>query len=144
MDIAAITWSTPLARLAPLPSRTQAAPPSHDSPPHAAPPVRPRGAASPAAVPVDLLRDLHAQARMARAVAAYHAQQAARRTAAQAPCATQDLGDIDCLMVLQAYRVAMPNAPVQDLQGMPAEAQPGSPAVGPVARIGATEEQIRR
>lgn len=143
MDIAAVTRSTPLARLAPLPSRTQAAPPSHDSP-HAAPPVRPRGAASPAAVPVDLLRDLHAQARMARAVAAYHEEQAARQTAAQSSCATQDLGDIDCLMVLQAYRVAMPNAPVQDLQGMPAEAQPGSPAVGPVARIGATDDQIRR
>lgn len=141
MDIAAVTRSTPLARLAPLPPR--ATPPTVASP-HAAPPVRPRGAASPAAVPVDLLRDLHAQARMARAVAAYHEEQAARQTAAQSSCATQDLGDIDCLMVLQAYRVAMPNAPVQDLQGMPAEAQPGSPAVGPVARIGATDDKIRR
>ncbi|KAK79864.1 hypothetical protein AZ20_2583 [Bordetella bronchiseptica E014] len=143
MEIAAVTWSTPLARLAPLPPRTQAAPPPHDSP-HAAPSVRPHGAAGPAAAPVDLLRDLHAQARMARAVTAYQAEQAARQTAAHSPCAAQDLGDIDCLMVLQAYRVAMPNAPVQDLQGMPPEAQPGSPAVGPIARIGPTDEKIRR
>ncbi|KCV43248.1 hypothetical protein L506_2774 [Bordetella bronchiseptica GA96-01] len=143
MEIAAVTWSTPLARLAPLPPRTQAALPPRDSP-HAAPSVRPHGAAGPAAAPVDLLRDLHAQARMARAVTAYQAEQAARQTAAHSPCAAQDLGDIDCLMVLQAYRVAMPNAPVQDLQGMPPEAQPGSPAVGPIARIGPTDEKIRR
>lgn len=107
MEIAALTWSTPLARLAPVPPRTSAAPPSHDWP-HAAPSVRPPGAAGPAAAPADLLRDLHAQARMARAVAAYQAEQAARQTAARSPCAAQGLGDIDCLMVLQAYRVAMP------------------------------------
>ncbi|MFJ0973325.1 hypothetical protein WLW92_24675, partial [Bordetella bronchiseptica] len=108
------------------------------------PSVRPHGAAGPAAAPVDLLRDLHAQARMARAVAAYQAEQAARQTAARSPCAAQDLGDIDCLMVLQAYRVAMPNAPVQDLQGMPPAAQRGSPAVGPIARAGPADQQIRR
>ncbi|KDC09785.1 hypothetical protein AZ24_2650, partial [Bordetella bronchiseptica E013] len=32
MEIAALTWSTPLARLAPVPPRTPAAPPSHDWP----------------------------------------------------------------------------------------------------------------
>ncbi|KAB1448189.1 hypothetical protein F7890_10255 [Bordetella bronchiseptica] len=143
MEIAALTWSTPLARLAPVPPRTPAALPSHDWP-HAAPSVRPHGAAGPAAAPVNLLRDLHAQARMARAVAAYQAEQAARQTAARSPCAAQDLGDIDCLMVLQAYRVAMPNAPVQDLQGMPPAAQRGSPAVGPITQIGPIDQQIRR
>jgi hypothetical protein len=84
---------------------------------------------------LDALRDLHAASRMRRAVEDFAAQP---DPAAQRAGSANDLGTIEGLMPLQAYRVAMGNPQVQELQTAVAMKAAGL-GVPKVANIGATE-----
>ncbi|QKH35247.1 hypothetical protein FOC84_09925 [Achromobacter pestifer] len=83
----------------------------------------------------DALRDLHAESRMRRAVEDFTAQP---DPAAQRAGSANDLGTIEGLMPLQAYRVAMGNPQVQELQTAVAMKAAGL-GIPKVANIGATE-----
>ena len=83
----------------------------------------------------DALRDLHAASRMRRAVEDFAAQP---DPVAQRAGSANDLGTIEGLMPLQAYRVAMGNPQVQELQTAVAMKAAGL-GIPKVANIGATE-----
>ncbi|MFJ1301728.1 hypothetical protein ACILG0_17320 [Pseudomonadota bacterium AL_CKDN230030165-1A_HGKHYDSX7] len=84
-------------------------------------------------VSVDRLRDIHADDRLHRAVEAYRDEQV--RLQARADNAN-NLSDIDSLMELQPYRVAMANPPLNPAQ-LAAAAGLTPAVVAPVASIGA-------
>lgn len=83
----------------------------------------------------DALRDLHAESRMRRAVEDFAAQP---DPVAQRAGSANDLGTIEGLMPLQAYRVAMGNPQVQELQTAVAMKAAGL-GIPKVANVGATE-----
>ncbi|MGS1007720.1 hypothetical protein [Achromobacter anxifer] len=83
----------------------------------------------------DALRDLHAESRMRRAVEDFTARP---DPTAQRAGSANDLGTIEGLMPLQAYRVAMGNPQVQELQTAVALKAAGL-GIPKVANIGATE-----
>ncbi|WP_088138066.1 hypothetical protein [Achromobacter xylosoxidans] len=83
----------------------------------------------------DALRDLHAASRMRRAIEDFAAQP---DPVAQRAGSANDLGTIEGLMPLQAYRVAMGNPQVQELQTAVAMKAAGL-GIPKVANIGATE-----
>ena len=84
---------------------------------------------------LDVFRDQYADTRLRRALDAYAAQP---DPVAQRAGNANDLGTIEGLMPLQAYRVAMANQQVQELQTAVAM-KAASVAVPAVANIGATE-----
>lgn len=88
-----------------------------------------------AAPHADALRDLYADSRMRRAVEDYTAQP---DPVAQRAGSANDLGTIEGLMPLQAYRLAMGNPQVQELQTAVAMKAAGL-GIPKVANIGATE-----
>ncbi|MGE8617347.1 MAG: hypothetical protein ACN6O0_05970 [Achromobacter spanius] len=92
-------------------------------------------AAADALPTLDVFRDQYADTRLRRAVDAYAAQP---DPVAQRAGNANDLGTIEGLMPLQAYRVAMANPQVQELQTAVAM-KAASVAVPAVANIGATE-----
>ncbi|HEY9271496.1 hypothetical protein [Achromobacter sp.] len=83
----------------------------------------------------DTLRDLHAESRMRRALEEFTAQP---DPVVQRAGSANDLGTIEGLMPLQAYRVAMGNPQVQELQAAVAMKAAGL-GIPKVANIGATE-----
>ncbi|MDH0736760.1 hypothetical protein [Achromobacter spanius] len=92
-------------------------------------------AAADALPSLDVFRDQYADTRLRRALDAYTAQP---DPVAQRAGNANDLGTIEGLMPLQAYRVAMANPQVQELQTAVAM-KAASVAVPAVANIGATE-----
>lgn len=84
---------------------------------------------------LDVFRDQYADTRLRRALDTYTAQP---DPVAQRAGNANDLGTIEGLMPLQAYRVAMANPQVQELQTAVAM-KAASVAVPAVANIGATE-----
>lgn len=107
---------------------------------HAAPAIRERDHQLPAltiigASNADALRDLHAESRMRRALEAFTTQP---DPTAQRAGSANNLGTIEGLMPLQAYRVAMGNPQVQELQTAVAMKAAGL-GIPKVANIGATE-----
>lgn len=92
-------------------------------------------AAADALPKLDIFRDQYADSRLRRALDAYAAQP---DPVAQRAGNANDLGTIEGLMPLQAYRVAMANPQVQELQTAVAM-KAASVAVPAVANIGATE-----
>ncbi|QQB36850.1 hypothetical protein I6I07_09680 [Achromobacter deleyi] len=92
-------------------------------------------AAAPAAINVDQLRDLYADARLRRAIDEFSARP--DRVALRADSAN-DLGTIEGLTPLQPYRVAMGNPQVQELQTAVATKAAGL-GIPKVENIGATE-----
>lgn len=84
---------------------------------------------------LDVFRDQYADTRLRRALDAYAAQP---DPLTQRAGNANDLGTIEGLMPLQAYRVAMANPQVQELQTAVAM-KAASVAVPVVANIGATE-----
>lgn len=101
------------------------------------PPAQPSQAlaAAPAAVNVDQLRDLYADARLRRAVDEFSARP--DPVALRADTAN-DLGTIEGLTPLQPYRVAMGNPQVQELQTAVAMKATGL-GIPKVENIGPTE-----
>lgn len=83
----------------------------------------------------DTLRDLHAESRMRRAIEDFTAPP---DPVAQRAGSANDLGTIEGLMPLQAYRIAMGNPQVQELQTAVAAKAAGL-GIPKVANIGATE-----
>ncbi|MNQ17951.1 hypothetical protein D3C85_309820 [compost metagenome] len=92
-------------------------------------------AAADALPKLDIFRDQYADTRLRRALDAYATQP---DPVAQRAGNANDLGTIEGLMPLQAYRVAMANPQVQELQTAVAM-KAASVAVPAVANIGATE-----
>lgn len=92
-------------------------------------------AAADALPTLDVFRDQYADTRLRRALDAYAAQP---DPVAQRAGNANDLGTIEGLMPLQAYRVAMANPQVQELQTAVAM-KAAAVAVPAVANIGATE-----
>jgi hypothetical protein len=92
-------------------------------------------AAADALPSLDVFRDQYADTRLRRALDAYATQP---DPVAQRAGNANDLGTIEGLMPLQAYRVAMANPQVQELQTAVAM-KAASVAVPAVANIGATE-----
>ena len=92
-------------------------------------------AAADALPKLDVFRDQYADTRLRRALDAYATQP---DPVAQRAGNANDLGTIEGLMPLQAYRVAMANPQVQELQTAVAM-KAASVAVPAVANIGATE-----
>lgn len=92
-------------------------------------------AAAPAAVNVDQLRDLYADARLRRAIDEFSARP--DQVALRADSAN-DLGTIEGLTPLQPYRVAMGNPQVQELQTTVAMKAAGL-GIPKVENIGPTE-----
>jgi len=92
-------------------------------------------AAADALPKLDIFRDQYADTRLRRAVDAYAAEP---DPVAQRAGNANDLGTIEGLMPLQAYRVAMANPQVQELQTAVAM-KAAAVAVPAVANIGATE-----
>ena len=92
-------------------------------------------AAADALPTLDVFRDQYADTRLRRALDAYATQP---DPVAQRAGNANDLGTIEGLMPLQAYRVAMANPQVQELQTAVAM-KAASVAVPAVANIGATE-----
>lgn len=92
-------------------------------------------AAADALPSLDVFRDQYADTRLRRALDTYTAQP---DPVAQRAGNANDLGTIEGLMPLQAYRVAMANPQVQELQTAVAM-KAASVAVPAVANIGATE-----
>ncbi len=156
MNVAAISAISPAA--APYPARSAALDATHPflatrdvarvqaakaaAASHAAQAVRERADPRPAlpltafAAPhADALRDLYADSRMRRAVEDYTAQP---DPVAQRAGSANDLGTIEGLMPLQAYRLAMGNPQVQELQTAVAMKAAGL-GIPKVANIGATE-----
>lgn len=92
-------------------------------------------AAADALPSLDVFRDQYADTRLRRALDAYATQP---DPVAQRAGNANDLGTIEGLVPLQAYRVAMANPQVQELQTAVAM-KAASVAVPAVANIGATE-----
>lgn len=92
-------------------------------------------AAADALPSLDVFRDQYADTRLRRALDAYAAEP---DPVAQRAGNANDLGTIEGLMPLQAYRVAMANPQVQELQTAVAM-KAASAAIPAVANIGATE-----
>jgi len=92
-------------------------------------------AAADALPKLDIFRDQYADTRLRRAVDAYAAEP---DPVAQRAGNANDLGTIEGLMPLQAYRVAMANPQVQELQTAVAM-KAAAVAVPAVANIGATD-----
>jgi len=110
LDSPSIVASHPVRRVAHA-HLAEAVAPVYEAPlsPAAAAPV---SAAAPVPDNMDALRDQYADDRLHHAVEQY------RRQGPACGCEGVEWGSIDCLLPTQAYRVALPNPPVEMLDAM--------------------------